>query len=177
VKVFNFSLMSPIGSEKDPNEVRQPANTATFVPFGNDYRGGVSLATGWLAAFLGGAEAIVVGQLTAPGGVKVYSSGSALQGGPKMYLHSAMEHNHSVDYYEIANFSPFGGKSGVNVATTSTTSGADLLVSGISTEDNTVEVLKYQLVRPTGDASALEAESVGKLSSMEGTLPSALGGD
>ncbi len=37
--------------------------TAEFRPFGDDYRGGVTLATGWLAGVLGGAERIVVGQL------------------------------------------------------------------------------------------------------------------
>ena len=51
--------------------------TTAFMPFGIGYTGGASLATGWLAGSLGGAEAIVVGQLTGPGEVKVYSSGSA----------------------------------------------------------------------------------------------------
>ncbi|MEI9901859.1 MAG: hypothetical protein WDN31_19085 [Hyphomicrobium sp.] len=41
------------------------------------------LSTGWLTGGLGGAEAIVVGQLSGPGAVKVYSSGSRLQGGPR----------------------------------------------------------------------------------------------
>jgi len=177
VKVFNFPLLSPIGGEKTPDGVREPANSATLMPFGDDYRGGVSLATGWLAASQGGAEVIVVGQLTGPGAVKAYSSGSALQGGPKMYLHSAMAHNHSVDYHEIASFSPFGAKSGVSVATTSTTSGADLLVSGMSPQDGAVEVLKYRLVRVTGDAPVMEAKSVAGLSSTVGSVPSALGGD
>ena len=61
---------------------------ASFKPFGDDYRGGVSLATGWLAGPLGGAKRIVVGQLADGARVKVYSSGSALDGGPAMYLHS-----------------------------------------------------------------------------------------
>ena len=78
------------------------------MPFGMGYRGGVSLATGWLTGSLGGAERIVVGQLTGPGAVKVYSSGSALQGGPKVYLDSA-EHTPVADFTEIASFTPFGG--------------------------------------------------------------------
>ena len=41
------------------------------MPFGTDYRGGVSLATGWLTGSIGGAERIVVGQLTGPGAMKV----------------------------------------------------------------------------------------------------------
>ena len=85
------------------------------------------MATGWLTGALGGAERIVVGQLTGPGTVKVYSSGSALQGGPEIYLESAMQHTAVVDFTEAASFTPFGEASGVRVATTSTTTGADLL--------------------------------------------------
>ena len=110
----------------------QPVNTASFMPFGNDYRGGVSLATGWLAGSLGGAERIVVGQLAGNGTVKVYSSGSALDGGPPLYLHSPLQHGHGADFREIASFSPFDGASGTRVATTSTTFGANLLVSGVA---------------------------------------------
>ena len=112
------------------------------MPFGIGYRGGVSLATGWLAGSLGGAERIVVGQLTGPGTVKVYSSGSALQGGPKIYLHSADAHTPVANFTEIASFKPFDDASGVSVATTSTTVGADLLVSGVSPTDKTVQVLE-----------------------------------
>ena len=176
VKVFNFSLMTPIGGETNPSGAVQPANTAAFMPFGDAYRGGVSLATGWLAGSVGGAERIVVGQLTGAGTVKIYSSGSALQGGPSMYLHSAMEHSHTVDYTEVASLNPFGGASGVSVATTSTTSGADLLVSGVSPQDKTVQVLKYQLVRPNADAVTLEAVPLGKVASAAGSVPDALGG-
>ncbi len=177
VKVFSFSLMSPIVSEKNPDDIRKPTQTASLMPFGNDYRGGVSLATGWLTGSQGGAEAIIIGQLEGPGAVKVYSSGSALQGGPQMYLHSAMAHHPSVEYYEIANFNPFGGKSGVSVATTSTTVGGDLLVSGISAENDTAQLIKYQLVKPSESASVLVAEPISKIPSKAGTLPGALGGD
>ena len=71
------------------------------MPFGIDYKGGVSLATGWLAGTLGGAERIVVGQLGGPGQVKVFSSGSALQGGPAMYLAPA-------DHSPVAGFARDG---------------------------------------------------------------------
>ena len=90
VKVFSFSLMKPLkvrpASETAGKQCPGPkeaAVTAAFMPFGLGYSGGASLATGWLTGALGGAEAIVVGQLSGPGTVKVYSSGSALQGGPK----------------------------------------------------------------------------------------------
>lgn len=185
VKVFYFSLMAPIKptagggamSHMHPSSTSQPTNTASFLPFGDSYQGGISLATGWLAGSLGGAERIVVSQLTAPGAVKVYSSGSALHGGPLMYLDSAMEHSHKVDFAEIANFSPFGDASGVSVATTSTTSGADLLVSGVSPQDKSVQVLKYQLVRPHADAVMLQAVPLGKVASAAGSRPYVLGGD
>jgi hypothetical protein len=65
VKVFAFPLLKPIGkadagSVPTPN---QPVITAFFLPFGDDYRGGVSLSTGWLAGSLGGAKRIVVSKL------------------------------------------------------------------------------------------------------------------
>ena len=64
----------------------EPVNTTSLTPFGKDYRGGVSLATGWLAGSLGGAKRIIVSQLTDKGSVKIFSSGSALDGGPSLYL-------------------------------------------------------------------------------------------
>ena len=106
--------------------------TASFIPFGKDYRGGVSLATGWLAGSLGGAKRIVVSQLADRGSVKIFSSGSALDGGPAMYLHSPLHHDHGANFREIASFEPFDGSAGTRVATTSTTTGAHLLVSGVA---------------------------------------------
>ena len=130
VKVFVLPLLTQIGDTHVASP--QPATTASFKPFGDDYRGGVSLATGWLAGNLGGAKRIVVGQLADGAQVKVYSSGSALDGGPSMYLHSPVHHGHGTKFREIASFTPFDGTAGVRVATTSTTTGADLLVSGVS---------------------------------------------
>lgn len=173
VKVFYFSLMTPIGATVD---VSQPTQSASFLPFGDAYRGGVSLATGWLAASLGGAARIVVGQMTRPGAVKVFSSGSALQGGPEMYLQSAMEHSPGSDFVEMARFSPFVEGLGTSVATTSTIAGADLLVSGMSPQNHTVEVAKYRLVGPTGGGAALQAALVGKITSTAGSAPNMLGG-
>ena len=146
------------------------------MPFGMTYRGGLSLATGWLAGSLGGAERIVVGQLTGPGEVKIYSSGSRLEGGPKIYL-AAADHTPVATFAEIASFKPFGGESGVSVATTSTTTGADLLVSGVSAEDKTVQVLKFELVRPDPDAVTLNARQLSSVLSAGGAQPNALGGD
>jgi hypothetical protein len=49
--VFVFPLLKPV-AKADHGSMRatdEPVNTASFTPFGKDYRGGVSLATGWLA--------------------------------------------------------------------------------------------------------------------------------
>ena len=93
----------------------------SFLPFGNDYRDGVSLATGWLAGTLGGAKRIVVSQLAGNGAVKIFSSGCALDGGPSLYLQSPMHHGHGAQFREVADFKPFKGSAGTRVATTSTT--------------------------------------------------------
>ncbi len=171
VKVFTFSLMKPlharptdVAAKKQCPGPKEAAVTAAFMPFGLGYSGGVSLATGWLTGALGGAEAIVVGQLSGPGTVKVYSSGSALQGGPRVYLQSAA-HTPVPIFTDIAQFKPFDQAPGVRVAATSTTVGADLLVSGISQTDKTVRVRKYQLFKPTAEADTLgrQADQRGQL--------------
>ena len=184
VKVFSFSLMTPLHSppagSAGRNQCKGPkeeAITSTFMPFGLGYKGGLSLATGWVTGGVGGAEAIVVGQSSGAGAVKVYSSGSALQGGPEMYLESFMAHSAGVRFTEAASFVPFGGQSGVNVATTSTTIGADLLVSGVSQQDKAVQVRKYQLFRPGADARMLDVKQLGQLGADAGPYPPVLGGD
>jgi hypothetical protein len=188
VKVFVYPLMPAIGSKaktaktegkpKDmcPEDSGKPNLAAAFMPFGLGYKGGLSLATGWLGASLGGTERIVVGQLAGPGQVKVFSSGSALEGGPAMYLAPA-DHSPIVAFKEMAGFTPFDGASGVTVATTSTTSGADLLVSGVSAKDGTGQVLKYELVRPSPHATNMLIEPLGTVLSAAGSAPNVLGGD
>ena len=184
VKVFAFPLLTPIGEAATAptggmhaGGAGQPVNTAAFMPFGSDYQAGVSLATGWLAGSLGGAKRIVVSQLAGTGMVKVYSSGSALDGGPAMYLHSPSQHGHGAEFREVASFSPFDGASGTRVATTSTTSGANLLVSGVSPHDTAVLVLKYELVRPDSHGAMLEAALLGEVTAVKGSGPAILGGD
>jgi hypothetical protein len=110
VKVFAFPLLKPIGPAAPGAGIEQPVTTASFLPFGNDYRGGVSLATGWLSGMLGGAKRIVVSQLAGNGTVKIFSSGSALDGGPSLYLQSPMHHGHGAQFREIADFKPFPSK-------------------------------------------------------------------
>ncbi|MDI4664299.1 multicopper oxidase domain-containing protein [Xanthobacter autotrophicus] len=156
----------------DPAE---PVNTATFAPFGEGYTGGVTLATGWLAGVLGGAERIIAGQLDG-GVVKVFTSGSALDGGPPMYLHSAAAHP-AVAFREMASFLPFGaGGRGLSIATTSTTEGADLLVGGLAGAGNAAMVRRFGFVRPDPTAQAVKAELVGE-AAFAASGPLTLGGD
>jgi hypothetical protein len=178
--VFNFSLMPRIDKLKKAPKNCQPGDnkptvTNSFMPFGMDYHGGLSLATGWVTGPLGGAESIVVGQTNQPGQVKLYSSGSKLQGGPAIYLTSA-EHSPIPIFTEIASFTPFHGTSGVSVATTSTTTGADVLVSGVS-DGNTARVEKFRFVRPTDGATTLVAQSLREVLSTQGSSLVVLGGD
>jgi hypothetical protein len=148
---------------------------AEFTPFGDTYKGGVSLATGWLTGAFGGAQSIVVSQLAGKGAVKVYSSGSALEGLPMMYL-SNPAHDDPITFSPVADFSPFVGSSGARVAATSTTYGADLLVSGVAVGGG-VQVLKYRLVRPSPNAVVLQAVRESEVESASGSQPYALGGN
>lgn len=175
VKVFVFPLLQQIGDS--PVTSPQPGMTASFRPFGDDYRGGLSLATGWLAGTLGGARRIVVGRLAGEAQVKVYSSGSALDGGPAMYLHSPVHHGHGAEFREIASFIPFEGTAGVHVATTSTTTGADLLVSGVSAQ-GTADVQRYDFVRADPKATTLQAVKLRDVAAgVAGNAPAVLAGD
>ena len=185
VKVFNFSLMTPIDHKKpngpgadqcEPGD-NKPAVTNAFMPFGMGYRGGLSLATGWLAGSLGGAKRIIVSQLADSGTVKIFSSGSALDGGPSTYLQSPLHHGHGAQFREIAHFEPFGGSAGTRVATTSTTTGANLLVSGVAAGGADVSVLKYEFTRSNAQSTTLQAVRLGQVWSGKGSQPAILGGD
>jgi hypothetical protein len=180
VRVFAFPLFKPIGgsgqNRTQATAQPQPVFTSSFIPFGQDYLGGVSLATGWLAGSLGGAKRIIVSQLAEGGSVKVYSSGSALDGGPALYLESPLHHGYGARFREIAAFEPFAGSTGTRVATTSTTRGADLLVSGASGSTD-ASVVKYDLVRPTPQATTLQAVHLGQVWSGKAAQAAALGGN
>jgi len=177
VKVFAFTLLKPIGPAAPGAGIDQPLTTASFLPFGNDYRDGVSLATGWLAGTLGGAKRIVVSQLAGNGAVKIFSSGSALDGGPSLYLQSPMHHGHGAQFREIADFKPFEGSAGTRVATISTTKGAHLLVSGVESGGADGSVVKYDLVRPAAEATTLQAVRLGQVWTGKASQPAFLGGD
>ena len=93
-----------------------------------------------------------------------------------MYLAPA-DHSPIVGFSEMASFTPFDGEAGVTVATTSTTHGADLLVSGVLARDKTAQVVKYQLVRPSPQATNMLVKKLGTVVSKAGSVPNVLGGD
>jgi FtsP/CotA-like multicopper oxidase with cupredoxin domain len=176
VKVFSYSLMTPIGAPAAwPNNPGTPHVDASFAPFGASYRGGISLAAGWLAGSYGGAQAIAVGRLSGTGMVKVFSTGTALMGNPMIYLHSEMMPETNAHFGQITSFVPFAGAVAARVATTSTTIGADLLVSGNA--GGSVRVEKYRLTRATPQAPSLTPTPVNAVWSTNGAAPLVLGGD
>ena len=86
---------------------RRPTMTAEFLAYDDGYTGGVSLSTGWVAGAEGGAKSIVTGQLAGDGTVRVWSSGSRLDGEPGMYIESPDHHSGNVVFAQIASFAPF----------------------------------------------------------------------
>jgi len=179
IKSFVFPLLEPRG--KDSHNVASaaasPANSSSFFPFGNDYRDGVSLSTGWIAGSLGGAKSIIASQLAGSGTVKIFSCGSALDGGPSMYLHNPLHHDHGANFRETASFNPFTESGGARVATTSTTTGANLVVSGSVHGNTQSSVIKYDFVRPSAKATTLEPVRLGEVWSGKASSPATLGGD
>jgi hypothetical protein len=156
--------------------VDSPANNTSFFPFGKDYSGGVSLSTGWIAGSLGGAKSIIASQLAGSGSVKVFSAGSALDGGPSIYL-GTCRCGKDAKFRETASFNPFAESGGVRVATTSTTTGAHLLVSGSVQGNTRASVLKYDFVRPNPAATTLQPVRLAEVWSGSASSPAQLGGN
>jgi FtsP/CotA-like multicopper oxidase with cupredoxin domain len=182
IKTFRFDLYRPNSGASgwcapaNPLPPGVPLLTSEFVAFDGAYTGGVSLATGWVGAANGGAQTIVVGASAAPGLVKVFSSGSGLDGEPEVYLQSPDAHETRITFREIARFSPFGeAASGVRVAATSTVHGADVLVSGADASGSS-RVRKYGLERAPATARSLTPQLLSEVTS-SGVGPSWLGGN
>jgi FtsP/CotA-like multicopper oxidase with cupredoxin domain len=159
VKTFRYDLFTPTARSQANGTVTEhaskpdePKMTSQFMAYDQGYTGGVSLTTGWVAGAEGGAKSIVTGQL-AGDTVRVWSTGSRLDGQPKMYLQSPNHHDTNVEFAQIASFAPIPGAKGVTVATTSTTTGADLLVSAAGAVGP--DVRKLGLVRSGPDAMTL----------------------
>ena len=83
-----------------------------------------------------------------------------------------MQHG-DVMFRQTSSFEPFtgGASPAVTVATTSTTSGADLLVSGAGPQGG--EVRRYGLARPAPDANTLVPKMITALPPIAG-LPGAV---
>jgi hypothetical protein len=184
IKTFRFDLYTPTARAQANGTVaehatkpNEPKMTSNFLAYDQNYTGGVSLTTGWVAGAEGGAKRIITGQLGGAGTVRVWSAGSRLDGYPGIYLLSPNHHDADIKFDQIASFEPFtgGAPTGVTVATTSTTDGADLLVSGKVA--NGAEVTKIGLTRPNPTATALAPTVVATLPAIPDVNgPAPLGG-
>ncbi|MBJ7340885.1 multicopper oxidase domain-containing protein [Mycolicibacterium sp.] len=169
IKTFRYDLYQPTARARangtapqgHSTRVNDPRMTAQFMAFDDGYHGGVSLASGWVAGAEGGAKSILTGQLDGDGAVRVWSSGSLLDGQPAIYLDNPNHHEENATYEQIASFAPFPGNRGVSLATTSTTVGADVLVAGAAPTG--AEVRKYTLERRAPDATTLDPKLVSTL--------------
>ena len=185
IKTFRFDLFRPNEgaaawcAPRDPLPPGVPRQTTDFVAFDDGYTGGVSISTGWVTGPWGGAKSIVVAQTAAPGLVKIFSSGSGLDGQPKGYLRSPSVHETRVDFHEIASFRPFDDapSSGVRVAMTSTERGADVLASGLDAAGENARVRKFGMERADKTAKTLTPKLVAEVESSPGTVASWVGGD
>ncbi|MDT5243921.1 MAG: hypothetical protein QOD36_1297 [Mycobacterium sp.] len=182
IKTFRWDLFTPTAraqangttTQEHSTKPTDPRMTSQFMAYDENYKDGVTLSTGWVAGPEGGAKSIVTGQLGAAGTVRVWSTGSRLDGQPGMYLDNPNHHEENVKYAQIASFEPFtgGAPTGVTVATTSTTDGADLLVSG--KVGNGAEVRKIGLARPNPTATTLAPTVVATLPALAGVNGAAL---
>ena len=182
VKTFRWDLYTPTAralangtaTQEHSNNPKDPRMTSQFMAYDEGYKDGVALTTGWVAGDEGGAMSIVTSQLGDKGTVRVWSTGSKLNGQPGMYLESPNHHAENIEYAEIASFAPIGGPTpGATVATTSTVYGADLLVAGLTPGGQ--EVRKYTFERSAPDATTVAPKLVATLPKMPaGPIP--LGG-
>jgi FtsP/CotA-like multicopper oxidase with cupredoxin domain len=186
VKTFRYDLYTVNDPSASTNtsgdhaghDSTAPVMTSEFLAFDPTHLGGVSLTTGWVAGAEGGAQSIIVGMLDAPGTVRTFSAGSALDAGPALYLQSPSDHSQHVTFAQTSEFTPFDGSAagGVRVAT-STVTGADVLVSGLSADGSSSEVRRYALSRAKSTATTLTPTLLGRVVSMPGSRVVSLGGD
>jgi FtsP/CotA-like multicopper oxidase with cupredoxin domain len=183
VKSFRWDLYTPTARSQANGTTPQqhsgkpsdPRMTSQFLAYDENYQDGVALSTGWVAGALGGAKSIVTSQLGGAGTVRVWSNGSLIDGQPAIYLDNPNHHEENLEYKQIASFEPFTGGTGVTVATTSTTGGADLLVAGLTPAGQ--EVRRYALGRSGPDAPTLDPKLMGTLPALPGVNgPGPLGG-
>ncbi len=131
VKTWMFSLFTKNGSTNWLPQHQHPMKSASFLAFESGYRGGVSIATGWVAGKLGGFSRILAGKQAGASTVSVFTSGSALTGHPTMYLMPADHYMMMPEFDLAASFEAFpGSTSGVDVTSAANPMSADLVVSG-----------------------------------------------
>jgi hypothetical protein len=186
VKTFRYDLFEPTAAAQSNGTADEhgghtggPRLTSEFLAYDESYHDGVSLSTGWVAGAEGGAKSIVTGMLGGDGTVRAWSSGSRLDGEPGMYLEGPNHHSDgNVTFTQIASFAPFAGGPpgiGVQVATTSTTTGADILVSGAG--PGGTEVRRFGLGRPDPKSTTVAPLPLGTLPPLHAsTGPVPLGG-
>ena len=183
IKVFNFSLMPLLDKSKKPagGEIcepgeHKPAVTNSFMPFGLGYRGGLSLGDRLAnrAARRRRNNRRRPIDRTRRGEGLTRAVRGCKEG--RQSIWPAPSTAPSPSSPRSRDFIPFDRASGVGVATTSTTIGADLLVSGVS-QGKTAQVRKFRFVRPTDDATTIMAQPLGEVLSTAGSLPNVVGGD
>lgn len=165
VKNFRFDQYVPNAglaswcAPQNPPVPGVPALTSEFLAFDDTYTGGVSVAVGWVGGADGGAQSIVLAQESGPGWVKVFSSGSALDGDPGVYLTNPNAHDENITFRETARFTPFADapEFGLRVATSSTVFGAEIIASGLDSTGTLSRVRFYTLAPASATATTLTA--------------------
>lgn len=173
VRVFNYPMFTMAGGAGHAGTKDKSAENQLVTEFTafDDYTGPMSLTTGWIAANEGGAESIIVGQRSGRGLVRSFSSGSALTGQSGMYV-EPLEHQMQVSFSPTMTFQPFD--SGVAVGTTSTTSGAKVLVFGTSA--GTATVKSVDVMRSPQDPTSLQPVEARAIT-LPGVTSGTVGGD
>ena len=97
---MKFPMKFPIpangtATQEHSSKPSDPTMTSQFMAYDENYKDGVGLSTGWVAGAEGGAKSIVTSQLAGDGTVKVWSSGSRLDGNPGIYLDNPNHHDES----------------------------------------------------------------------------------
>lgn len=157
VQTYVFDLMQKSGSmgTRHSGEVHNEM-ASSFLAFEESYRGGVSIATGWVAGQDGGFSRIVAGKSSGSSEVSVWTTGSRMEGHPELYVMPVTGHSDMATYAQAARFEAFpGATTGVDVTTSATPRGADLVVAGRS--GGAAAVAAFDLRRPTAKATQWSA--------------------
>ncbi len=164
VKSWVFELFTRNGSTDWLPRHQHPVKSSSFLAFEESYRGGVSIATGWVAGELGGFSRIIAGKKLGSSTVSVFSSGSALTGHPEMYLMPANHYMQMSTFEKAAEFEAFpGSTSGVDVTSAANTHSADLVVSGVVGGVATVQ--RFDLIRKEKKDTMLTAVALSQTQS------------